>query len=132
MEHDPSKVRRALEDFIKGVEVNRAKLRLTLDGCNLTEEFVHALSDLGYFPAAVGDVGIRPGQRAPAFLIRDDAAYFGWVFWEKFTEQKMRKLWGSVVRNEKGDWEIQLPAGNATRIYVNESSAIEMDLDRPV
>jgi hypothetical protein len=132
VEHDLSKVRRALEDFIKGVEVNRTKLRLTLDGRNLTEEFVEALLNLGYSPAAVGDVGVRPGQRAPAFLIRDEAAYFGWVFWEKFTEKKMRKLWGSVVRNAKGDWEIQLPAGNASRIYVNEGAAIEMDLDRPV
>jgi len=132
VEQDLFKVRRALEDFIRGVEVHRAKLQLTLDGQDLTTEFVQALRNLGYLPAEVGDVGVRPGQRAPAFFIRDDTAYFGWVFWEKFTEKKMRKLWGSDVRNEKGDWEIQLPAGKAARIYVNEDATFEMDLDRPV
>jgi len=107
------------------------KLALTLDGQDLTKEFVRALLRLGYVPSEVRDVEVRPGQRAPAFLIRDATAYFGWVFWEKFTEKKMRKLWGSVVRNEKGDWEIQLPAGKTDRIYVNEESMSEMDLDRP-
>jgi hypothetical protein len=131
VKHDLSKVRLALEDFIRGVEVHRAKLQLTLDGQDLTKEFVQALLKLGYIPAEVRDVGVRPGQRAPAFLIQDATAYFGWVFWEKFTEKKMRKLWGSVIRNEEGDWEIQLPAGRTACIYVNEKARLEMDLDRP-
>ena len=67
---------------------------------------------------------------APAFYVEDTTAYFGWVFWEKFTSAKRRKLWGSVVRNEKGDWAIQISPTKTTTIYVNEKLKTEMDIER--
>jgi hypothetical protein len=43
----------------------------------------------------------------------------------------MRKLWGSVVRNKKGDWAIQIPPTKPTTIYANPLLKIEMDIEHP-
>lgn len=79
----------------------------------------------------VGDVDVQPGERVPAFYIKSSTAYFGWIFWEKFSDLKLRKLWGSVVRNAKGDWAIQIPAGRGTKIHAGLSLKIEMDIENP-
>ena len=76
-------------------------------------------------------INVQPGERVPAFLIEQRIAYFGWVFWEQFTSWKMRKLWGSVLKNRLGDWDIQIPASRPTVIYANESLKLEMDIDHP-
>jgi hypothetical protein len=55
----------------------------------------------------------------PAFAIRNSKAYFGWVFIERFTEEKSRKLFGSLARNKKGDWLIQISQKSSELIYVN-------------
>ena len=85
----------------------------------------------GYRPSTVADTEVSPGERVPAFFIGGQTAYFGWVFWEKFTPRRSRKLWGSEVRNRRGDWEIQIPASGREVIYVNNSLKREMDIDRP-
>lgn len=121
----------AFEDFITGRGANRTQLELKLDGIDITEQFVQALERLGYQPTPVGKLALEPGQRIPAFFIRDVMAYFGWVFWEKFTDTKMRKLWGSTLRNQKGDWAIQLPPTKPTLIYANPRLKILMDIDHP-
>jgi hypothetical protein len=79
----------------------------------------------------VREVPVQPGQRVPAFYIDSGTAYFGWIFWEKFSQLRMRKLFGSVVRNEKGDWAIQIPEKRNTVVYANESLMSEMDIDNP-
>lgn len=79
----------------------------------------------------VQDAAVEPGERAPGFYIDKATAYFGWVFWEKFTQLKLRKLFGSVVRNNKGDWAIQIPPQRKTVIYVNMSLKTEMDIENP-
>jgi hypothetical protein len=84
-----------------------------------------------FLPTIVGEVDIRPGERVPAFYIDGTTAYFGWVFWEKFSQLKLRKLFGSVVRNEKGDWAIQIPPQRKTVIYANRDLTSEMDIDNP-
>jgi hypothetical protein len=53
------------------------------------------------------------------------------VFWEQFTSWKIRKLWGSVIRNARGDWTIQIPESGSAVIYANPKLTIEMDIDRP-
>lgn len=121
----------AFAAFITGKGAERTQLELKLDGRDVTESFRESLNALEYHPTTVGEVGIEPGERVPAFFIKDSVAYFGWVFWEKFTDTKMRKLWGSTVRNQKGDWAIQLPPTKPTVIYANLKLKTLMDLDRP-
>jgi hypothetical protein len=121
----------AFHDFISGKGVERVKLELTLNDNDVTLAFLKSLQQHGYLPSTVGGIDIQPGERVPAFFVQDSTAFFGWIFWEKFTEKKMRKLWGSVIRNSKGDWAIQIPPTKPTLIYANREARSEMDLDRP-
>lgn len=129
--YEEERILEALRDFITGEGVERVRLELTLHDRDLTEAFIGQLERLGFLPTTVADVNVQPGERIPAFLIQDRTAFFGWVFWEKFTEKKMRKLWGSVLRNRKGDWEIQIPPTRPTIIYANTAKRYTMDIDRP-
>ena len=122
----------AFRDFITGSGVERAKLELVHEDLVVVDEFFSALRRLQFAPTTVAEVHIEPGERVPAFYIKDSTAFFGWVFWEKFTEKKLRKLWGSVVRNIKGDWMLQIPSNKATTIYANMKLKTGMDLDHPV
>lgn len=122
----------ALSDIVTGSGATRSKHVLTLDGKSVIDEFVQCLKENGFVKTTVGEVEVEIGQRVPAFFIEDGTAWFGWVFWEKFTEKKARKLWGSVVRNAKGDWAIQIPPTKPTPIYASPADKIEMDTDRPV
>jgi hypothetical protein len=121
----------AFDDIITGTGVQRSKHELIIDRADVTYYFLAALKRHGFFPTTVGDVEVQPGERVPAFFIEQSTAYFGWVFWEKFTHRKMRKLWGSVVRNKKGDWAIQIPPTKPTTIYANPLLKIEMDIEHP-
>ncbi len=128
---DRVKLDAVFDDIITGRGVHRSKHELTFDGRDVTEDFLAALERHGYVPTTVGEVVVQPGERVPAFYIKESTAYFGWVFWEKFTQWKLRKLWGSVVRNKKGDWAIQLPPNKPTTIYANSALKIEMDIEHP-
>ena len=119
------------DDIITGQGVHRSRHELRLDDTDVTYQFVLSLRRHGYEPTTVGEVDVQPGERVPAFLIQESTAHFGWIFWEKFTEWKLRKLWGSVVRNKKGDWAIQLPPNKPTTIYANTALKLEMDIDHP-
>ena len=121
----------AFSDFITGQGVERVKLVLTIDGRLVVQEFLAMLEKHNFAAGTVEAIMVYPGERVPAFLIKDETAYFGWVFWEKFTEKKFRKLWGSAFRNKKGDWALQIPSGKSTSIYANPSLKTEMDLDHP-
>jgi hypothetical protein len=119
------------DDIITGRGVHRSKHELSIDGKDVTFPFLSALKRHGYGSTTVTDVDVQPGERVPAFYLKESTAYFGWVFWEKFTEWKLRKLWGSVVRNKKGDWAIQLPPNKPVPIYANSSLKLEMDIEHP-
>lgn len=125
------KLHEALRDIIEGKFVKRSRHELLYNGVDVASEFIRELTVHQYLPATVGEVEINPGERVPAFYIDGHMAYFGWVFWEKFTELRLRKLFGTVVRNAKGDWLIQLPPQSSKIIYVNRSTIFEMDIDRP-
>lgn len=129
--HYPVPLEEVLTDIILGRGVERSKHELRYEGRDVTAEFSRSLERSGFKPTTVGALTLRPGERVPAFWIDDSTAYFGWVFWEKFTELKLRKLWGSVVRNKKGDWAIQIPPTKPTVIYANERLKIEMDIEQP-
>jgi len=122
----------AFSEIITGKGVTRSKHELVLNGKPVVDEFVRALQLHGFEKTIVENVDINVGERVPAFLLDDSIAYFGWIFWEKFTHDKARKLWGSVVRNAKGDWAIQISTAKTTPIYANPSLKIEMDADNPI
>ncbi len=125
------RLRDALRAVIDGRTVKRAKHDLMYEGRNVVSLFVEEMERSGYIPTAVGDVKVEPGERVPAFYLDGTVAYFGWVFWEQFTSWKIRKLWGSVVKNAMGDWDIQIPATRKTVIYANQSLKLEMDIEHP-
>lgn len=124
-------MRDALREIVRGKIVKRALHSLAHQGTDLTAVFIEELQQLAYLPTTVGDVDVKPGERVPAFFIDKGTAYFGWVFWEQFTSWRLRKLFGSVIKNTKGDWEIQIPATRATPIYANQTLKLEMDIDHP-
>lgn len=127
----PDTLRSLFTDIIEGRTVKRARHELLWEKRNVTLEFVDALRAHGYHSTTVGGVGVKPGERVPAFFIQERTAFFGWVFWEKFSQLKLRKLFGSVVRNAKGDWAVQIPAQRGSVIYANLSLKTEMDIDNP-
>ncbi len=124
-------IRGAFDEIIEGRTVKRARHDLRWDRRDLSLEFIDALREHRYLPTTVQQVNIKPGERVPAFYIENGTAFFGWVFWEKFTQLKLRKLFGSVVRDRKGDWTIQIPPQRNTVVYANERLKTEMDIDNP-
>jgi hypothetical protein len=121
------KIEETLEDVISG-KFNVPKIELLYEGKDLVEIFVKKLIDLNFQPKKVNEVNVEIGFRVPAFYIKDKTAYFGWVFWEIFTEAKKRKLFGSAIKNQRGDWEIEITDKSDEVIFVNESKSIEIDL----
>ena len=130
-EQTTDKLRTALASIVEGKIVKRIKHELVYEGRDVTSLFLKELQTSGYIPTTVEKVNAQQGERVPAFFIQEKTAYFGWVFWEQFTSWKLRKLWGSVLKNSKGDWEIQIPTTRPTIIYANESLKLEMDIDHP-
>ena len=124
-------LREAFRAIIEGKSVKRIRHDLRFEGRDLEPLFREELVRCGYRPGSVGAINVAPGERVPAFYIDRGTAYFGWVFWEQFTSWKLRKLWGSVLKNHLGDWEIQIPATRETIIYANETLRLEMDIDHP-
>ncbi len=124
-----AEVRAALRNLIRGAGVRRGSHSLVLEEQDVTALFLETLNEEGFHRMRVEEVPIEPGQRAPAFYVREKMAHFGWVFWEAFFVDRMRKIFGSIDRNEKGDWSIML--GRKDEIYTNPSFAEEMDLEHP-
>jgi hypothetical protein len=121
----------ALRDLAAGRGVKRGRHTLRVDGEDVSSDFLEALRLEGFVPIRVRDVDVALGERVPAFLVRGDRADFGWVFFEKFTERRSRKLFGSVVRNARGDWDIQLGRGSPEPIHARIAERRTMDPDRP-
>jgi hypothetical protein len=127
----PPELRAAFAAIVEGRSVKRARHELHWGGRDVSREFVEVLAAHGYRPMTVADAPLAAGERIPAFLLEEGTAYFGWVFWEKFTSRKLRKLFGSVVRNAKGDWAVQIPSGQGRIIYANPDRRGEMEIDHP-
>jgi hypothetical protein len=124
-------LRSALREIIEGKSVKRSRHDLRTGTSDATSLFLELLHEHRYFPTSVEGVAIAPGERVPAFLVEHGIAHFGWIFWEKFTDRKLRKLFGSAVKNRKGDWEIQVFSQKPTLLYVNTDTRFEMDIDKP-
>ena len=117
----------ALDAIVQGRMVKRGRHELLFEGRDVTGLFLTRLAANGYERTTVDRVPCEPGERIPAFYIDNGIAWFGWTFWEFFTPDKKRKLWGSVVKNRKGDWSIQLTPRGGETIWSNSSLKISMD-----
>ncbi len=125
MDADPA----AIDDLILGRGVRRGRHEIPLPLAALVRE---RLSACGFVETRVADVRIEVGVRVPAWLFRPPILDFGTVFWEVFTETKRRKLFGSEVRNRKGDWEIQIASSAPETFWAGLSFAERYDASRPV
>lgn len=121
----------ALSDIVVGKNVKRSKHELVYEQTDVTESFITVMRQHHFHPTTVDAVAVAPGERVPAFFIEGTTAYFGWIFWEKFSQLRLRKLFGTVVRNAKGDWYIQLPSNSSKTLYADTSQIFDMDIDRP-
>ena len=120
----------ALDDIIDGKVVNRSMHKLVYDGRDVSQSFIERLLQRNYLPMRVEEIAVTSGERVPAFVVRDVIAYFGWVFVEKFSDKKSRKLFGSVVKNKKGDWLIQIPSNSKEIVYANLDDKVEIENEK--
>ncbi len=124
-----AELRHAMKTLILGDGVRRSSHELKLDGVDVTNLFRDELRSAGYRETPVEDVDIRPGERVPAFYLHNGCAHFGWIFWEVFSPDRRRKIFGSVSKNAKGDWAIMLARKAA--VYTCLSRKEPMDVDHP-
>jgi hypothetical protein len=120
----------AFDGIIEGKLVNRNILDLDYEGKDCSEAFISRLKLRGFVERRVGEIDVQFEERVPAFVIRNGTAYFGWVFIERFTERKSRKLFGSVARNAKGDWLIQISHKSDESVYANRDLKCGMEGER--
>ena len=123
----------ALDDLILGRGVKRGRHALPPEAVG---PFRERLAALGFVPMGVGEIDVPVGVRVPAWLLRENVADFGMVFWEVFTERAKRKLFGSEVRLTEGahagDWEIQLYPNSQETVFANPALAETYDASRPI
>jgi hypothetical protein len=119
----------ALDDLILGCGVKRGRHQLPPEALDLFRE---RLAANGFRLLGVGEIQIQVGERLPAWILRGNVADFGTVFWEVFTPLAKRKLFGSEVRNRKGDWEIQLYPASKEKVWANPALVETYDASRPI
>ncbi len=124
-------LRQALREIVEGKNVKRGTHDLRWGQRNLVTSFRDILQESGYRGTTVKQAPVQPGERIPAFYLHGHTAHFGWIFWEKFTNRRMRKLFGSAARNAKGDWAIQISASRDDTVFANPTLRCDMDIDRP-
>ncbi|HUI31047.1 MAG TPA: hypothetical protein VLX91_12605 [Candidatus Acidoferrales bacterium] len=125
----------AFDEIIEGKFVSRRVVDLRGDDLNHEGEdfvrpFIRRLKLHGFVEKPINEIELQFEERVPAFVIRNCNAYFGWVFIERFTQKKSRKMFGSVVRNKKGDWLIQVSHNSTEPVYANLKFKTEMESER--
>ena len=125
-----SELAAAFDEIIEGRLVNRNVHDLSFGERDLEELFISRLSLHGFVRKKVREIELGYEERVPAFAIRNNKAYFGWVFIERFTDKKSRKLFGSIARNKKGDWLIQVSDKKEDPVYANCDLKSGMESER--
>jgi hypothetical protein len=120
----------ALRDLAEG-RVHRSRHGLVVDGLDLTEAFRGVLAECGYREERIRNLDVPDGVRFPAFLLRAGQADFGHVFREKFHDGERRTLFGSVVKDRRGDWEVLLTRRSPESVWVHLGQGAPFDEDRP-
>lgn len=118
-----------LDDLILGRGVRRGRHLLPEP---VFPVFERRLRALGFAPATVAELDLPLGVRLPAWLLAPPVADFGAVLWEVFTDRSRRKLFGTEVRNAKGDWDVVIPAGSRRLVWACPGLAESYDASRPV
>lgn len=126
---DPGPELAALDDLVLGRGVRRGRHTLPPGAEALLKE---RLAALGFVETTVGEVRVEVGSRVPAWLVSPGVADFGTVFWEVFNDRVRRRLFGSEVRDAKGDWEIQLSPSSPRRIWAGLHLVESYDASRPI
>lgn len=129
MKPESGDLRHALRALILGDGVRRTSHELKLDGIDVSDQFRDELLFEGFRETSVEEVDILPGERVPAFYLANGCAHFGWIFWEVFSPDRRRKIFGSVSKNVKGDWAIML--ARKAVVYSCPGRKEPMDVDRP-
>lgn len=102
---------------------------LALEGKDFSALFIERLLLQNFKPCSIKSIQVDVGIRFPAFILQDGSAIFGHLFWEVFTDQRKRKIWGSVIRNEKGDWKYIIPGNSTKEIYINLDQPQSVDIN---
>lgn len=124
-------LKEVFDDIILGRGVKRSVHELVFENRDRTDLFLERLLVHGFKPRPLKDVDVPPGIRIPGFWLDDNKrAWFGYLFREFFTEKKQRKIWGSTVRNSKGDWSVILSGNSAQIVYLNPALSREIDIYR--
>ena len=121
-------INEVLDDIVLGRGVKRTIHYLEYGEHIYTRLFIERLQFYRFRPILLKNITIRVGWRAPAFFISGKQAIFGYVFWEVFSEDKKRKIFGSTVKNEKGDWKYVLSENSQTIVFVNLNRQEEVDI----
>lgn len=121
-------IKEIFNDIILGNGVKRSIHDLVFQNKNYTALFIDCLLDKSFIPMPLKSVSIEIGMRLPGFYIDDRTAFFGHLFWEVFSEGEKRKIWGSIVRNHKGDWKYILSGNSPKVVYLNMSAPQEIDI----
>lgn len=125
-------LRRALRDIAAGRGVRRGDHTLVDErGVDHTARFREALAAEGYEPTTIRDCELRQGERLPAWLVQEGVARFGYVFWERFFDTRARKIFGTVHKDAKGDWDVIVGGRSLTPLYVNPRLRERVDPDNP-
>ena len=131
---DAEDVAAALRSFVRG-DFRRSSLQLVSDsGEDVEPHFRRVALEEGYAPKRVADVSPASGRRVPAFLVRNGRAWFGWIFDERFTDERRRRLFASVERDHESpqhDWRVILGVGSKEELLVNEGRSEAFDPNRP-
>ncbi len=124
-----SEIEDAFNDIILGNGVKRSVHNLVFNNENLTPLFKNCLIKNNFLPTPLKKIELETGIRYPGFYIQSSMAYFGHLFWEVFNEKRKRKIWGSIIRNEKGDWKYILPGNSLKIVYMNVDKAQQVDIN---
>ncbi len=119
----------ALSDLLLGRNVKRGRHELPED---LVQSFEELAVRLGFQRMAIAEIPVDVGTRVGAWCFRPPVLQFGMVFWEVFTVRSKRKLFASELRNERGDWVVQIPASSKETLLVNLDLTETYDASRPV
>jgi hypothetical protein len=108
----------ALDDLILGRGVARGRHELRYEGRDVSGRFLERLRANGFRETTVREAEIAPGERIPAFRVKDGVADFGYLRWEIFTPKSRRKLFASEYRDPKNDeWAVQINLGSPERLW---------------
>ncbi len=115
-------------DIILGNGVKRSVHNLVFKNQDYSPLFIECLINKSFNPIPLKNTVLEIGIRIPGFYLDKQTAFFGHLFWEVFSERRKRKIWGSIVRNHKGDWKYILTGNSSSVVYLNMSKIQEIDI----